>query len=803
MSPLRKLFKKNGKAQLFSAKNDNDLESGQQSSHTPTRYLPPATRQPRTIWNDERLCRQCSQERIQSVLPPYVQRDPIIAMQCLERPQSQDHVLPRTSDSDSEFSEPQHPMTPDRYQDALSVLEGANQQSSADYENWVEAMSSRNQLNENLSPEKTPGNRTKIYGKGRFDDALTRLDPGSSQTSSSARADVLQHSSSFKLRSPTPPLLYGKNRADTSLSKVDSRLETAVEESAVNDGSRLRNLAAKSNVLTKRAILERGYTESSADTDWETISARPVPYERTDSSQATFYPQVPRYHQTFMLVEDDKSQRGQTQTSTAYPVRPFQAYRHPNPLFTGYTNPFVDSPPVLPAEMAFSGDTSEAFSFEEKTNINRNSKQSSLADNFNELVRVHGSTNEANNNMKISDEREEKMIKGEMKASTEVSRESSTWTTTVSEAYAGVSGPVSPPPLRTGSFAGVTVLGKKGNLTGTPEGSGAREVGSSLAGTSSPPTIPESLPRIPKDRQREPPKLTTAETLSPSASQNWTSRSGGNSTPARRRSSSESNGMILASPLATKTSALPSPNLQVHRKRNTMAGIESSGDSSFFVDVNSENHQHHGSLRERRAHQALTYHEDISTATASIGPGNFADPDAISFVPTSNGVKANVGGAQGSQASVSTGSHAFLHGNVVYTDVPRPVFNHPVYGAHRPWDTPTQHRGRSQLRADPYERPIARVESPHLHRIRHPLTDELLQRQESLSIFWFLCFSVIPPFALMFGHGMLDGIIRYQTNGEIESFTDLSKSTARYWGYTCFITVFVSLLTYAVVVTIL
>ena len=62
---------------------------------------------------------------------------------------------------------------------------------------------------------------------------------------------------------------------------------------------------------------------------------------------------------------------------------------------------------------------------------------------------------------------------------------SSLWLSTVAE---GLDDRPSSEP-RVSSFAKTAILGLKGNLTGTPEGTGAREVGSSLAGESSPETV--------------------------------------------------------------------------------------------------------------------------------------------------------------------------------------------------------------------------------------------------------------------------------------------------------------------------
>lgn len=132
--------------------------------------------------------------------------------------------------------------------------------------------------------------------------------------------------------------------------------------------------------------------------------------------------------------------------------------------------------------------------------------------------------------------------------------------------------------------------------------------------------------------------------------------------------------------------------------------------------------------------------------------------------------------------STSTSSRPILVGDVVYTDVPTPIFKHPVYGTERPWDRPQQKRGRPKARPDPFVRPIARIESPHLHRIPRLPTLAVLKRQEQISYCWLPVFCTIPPIALIFGCGYADEIMRIHTGGEIHGFTKNSKTFAIYWG---------------------
>jgi len=104
-----------------------------------------------------------------------------------------------------------------------------------------------------------------------------------------------------------------------------------------------------------------------------------------------------------------------------------------------------------------------------------------------------------------------------------------------------------------------------------------------------------------------------------------------------------------------------------------------------------------------------------------------------------------------------------------------------VYGNARPSDRAQQQRGRVQACEDKIHRPIARFESPHLHRIPHTPSAEVLERREQISKLWLPIFCAIPPCALIFGYGYADEIMRIQSGGEADSFTDWSKMFAVLW----------------------
>lgn len=106
-----------------------------------------------------------------------------------------------------------------------------------------------------------------------------------------------------------------------------------------------------------------------------------------------------------------------------------------------------------------------------------------------------------------------------------------------------------------------------------------------------------------------------------------------------------------------------------------------------------------------------------------------------------------------------------------------------MYGSARPLARPQQQRGRVQGRPDKFQRPIARVESAHLHRIPHALTADAVERREQISKLWLPIFCSIPPCALIFGYGYADEIMRIQSGGEVDSFTEWSKMFAVFWAF--------------------
>ena len=133
-------------------------------------------------------------------------------------------------------------------------------------------------------------------------------------------------------------------------------------------------------------------------------------------------------------------------------------------------------------------------------------------------------------------------------------------------------------------------------------------------------------------------------------------------------------------------------------------------------------------------------------------------------------------------------SQQFAQRGYVYTDTPIPILNHAISDHKRAWDRfkpgPLRQRPHPKpLGPHLFQRPIARAESPHLHGVPHPPTTELLERHVLLSRIYLIASMVVPPIALVYGHGYMDSLMRLHTAGQINRFRATEKIVALCWGY--------------------
>ncbi len=621
--------------------------------------------------------------------------------------------------------------------------------------------------------------------------------PGALQSSSSENTS--------KRRSPTPPLLFGREAVNNTEISQPSRSNSRLGE------------VLRAHGIKKNGRLGRAYPMSSGEQDWETVSdAKEFGFhvasenatdahtgsslaDNSDSGDISLPKQEtsdahsgglqsssrPRLNQSYIIIRDHQTGQSYSIPQSENELRDqmprvsrdnqSRAYHHPTPLFEGHTHPFTSSPPVI-VPPPHSADSQMDEIGADQTIPDPTSLTSEMSDDEQKVKHQRKSLYELTTPAS-------KGSKGEMNetqrefGSKERSYHSSTWVSTQSEDDS-MANALPQLPGRQGSFTKVTILGAKENITGSPDGTGAREVGSSLADASSPGVPLSSSPApfivTPYSQYQTQSKAKSPQTLASGISS--TPESTGSAAgpvktgvirmpknkeqwlqvipprkqqertemlPARRRrssSESESSGM---------PSSRESSVLHAHLRSNTSAGLlrETASSSQYEDSIQGSDHPY---LRERHVHQATL----------------------------------------DSRSSMSSKSRPFrTHNGLVFTSVPAPSFDHPVYGRDHPWDSskhPTYSdvtpfgRGRNRNQGLSI-RPLARVDSPHLYRVPRLITTELLERRKFISTVYLVLCCCIPFIALAYGYGLLDWIINSHMHGEIEGWNEGHVVFARIW----------------------
>jgi hypothetical protein len=167
---------------------------------------------------------------------------------------------------------------------------------------------------------------------------------------------------------------------------------------------------------------------------------------------------------------------------------PFNRYQHPTPLSPNHVHPFNSSPPEMPPREALSP------AYDHLHNASDNAQGSAHSQSDHEKHHKHRH-NTYDSNVRHYPSMGTNIINGPTENLDQKLRNSSggigmdgsyscgVWTDNIGEPGPAIDSQDLPGP--NGSFAKVTVLGPKANITGTPDGTGMREVGSSLAGDSS------------------------------------------------------------------------------------------------------------------------------------------------------------------------------------------------------------------------------------------------------------------------------------------------------------------------------
>jgi len=628
--------------------------------------------------------------------------------------------------------------------------------------------------------------------------------PGSSQTSSSlsrgglsgdaannTSGNAIDRTNPPTIRSPTPNLLFGRR----ALTKADDDWETV---------SDLRGTETRGSEAQTGSSLA-----DNSDVSQSSRSKHPEAHlHNTTSREDPQHATQPRPNKAFVLIKD--SQTGQIdcvpqsqfeQHGRALNLNPGSLasasntntqYHHPAPLFIAHSHPLRSPRPTLRSRHNMTASIEDGRSPSPQIVAVTQTLRSESSTN---AVMAANDGDEGVGKTGIQGGRGayESMEVGQHGQGCDIrtrSIHSSAWLSTVSE---GESGKYSLPDGES-SFAKVTVLGGKGNITGTPEGTGAREVGSSLADGSSQ-GAKFSSPAPFGSSPFSPPQQSNTNTptfqqfrndssafdtpFSTTAKQAHNQGSPYDNaiypTPQYAHSYQSASGNHFDTPQASTSSLTGAGGMRFHDPSTDAASFEMY--QRGYHKARKVHGQRKASPRLRRS--SSESEGRINTSPSAQKASGLPSPivKGHRHRNTSTGLLLRETFTRESDTS----RHKSRDG-AVNTGTAFPSFDHPVYGV-RPWDEALSAPIRPSPRPSAYTRPVARAESPHLYRLPREPTPETIARQEQISFWVLVPTCVIPPLALLYGHGLLDVIISHVTSGEIKEFDSWHKMFAITWGY--------------------
>ena len=586
--------------------------------------------------------------------------------------------------------------------------------------------------------------------------------PGSLQSSSSVSAVR-----PGIVRSGTPPLLFGSRAIGTGLSHYE-------QENDLADNDQDWETDAGSNARSRRKLEDVEATAGTGSSIADVSDSSNVSALRTVATgQVLVHPAHPRYQHSWTLLQD--AQVGNLVLTPEYtgtgvfPDRNNQ-YQHPTRLSPGHDNPFSISPPLIrpsPRAAYNLGETAPPLP-------PRNPRR----------LRSRNATGDA------PERKVTHMDDGD-------------WVSTVDEttSYNGED----LEPVRQGSFAKVAIVGRSGNVTGTPEGTGAREVGSSLADASSPVNeveSPASKEEVVRNRRTVDGSLNSAEANAPGNfyermqnhrifqkdsddsdfERNSKSMSPEDLSPEIRqhRQHLVEHALLPRHPTPPFTEpqriSVPdhlltssTPANMAKKQLKSKAGLQAFVARNIKADgASASMPQDDGTQLLMRSREQRSEEQDISANIPTPFPTtNEAISDGIPTpFPTTNR-------AQSAPPSNPEPEPA--------TTPPRPETARPYTG---PYDDfiqatrgPTEQRGRPQLPIAG-DRPVARVESPHLYRLPRPAKPAIQQRQKELGRVVFAMMLAFAPSLLVYGYGGMDRVMAWLCYGDIVAFPETEKKVA-------------------------
>ncbi|KAL9138699.1 MAG: hypothetical protein Q9175_000054 [Cornicularia normoerica] len=734
----------------------------------------------------------------------------------------------------------------DRAETGLSMLNSRDSSSQTNH-NITKSDQIRGEHKPNVRPEAFPLDRVQNPsanagpGSSQTSSSLSTDHYGSNPSGHKACLELHELPSS-RTRCPTPPLLFGKYaisnpeksdvKSKPALGNNFSRFDSNAKAVRLKESSRLPTASCSLGELDWETVSAETEADThihdgtafdtktgssladNSDSDSLSLSKETLyPFRGIKARPVMQHPTLPRHNHSFMLLKNSQTgdlvqvpqyeyaSRGRLLNNNASAqlvssVRADSTYQHPSPLRTEHSHPFTSSPPIIRSAKPSAISIDDSCVVMQQNHQNSELSSLRLSESIQEVKGTQAQNLLYKTTQDVSRVRDPVVDQNQhVMKSKEQSRQSSAWLSTVSE----VASSEPSLPGNGGTFAKMVTWDGKSNVNGTPGQGGNEEVGSSLADASSPganfSSSPAPLASSPTHFSDTPPLVgqgfhtqadrhnldygsehllgdfnkslarsfnrqdsatstTNTEDRSRSHSASGLRLKHRNPSPRRRRSSSESQSRLMDSPSAQKASALNLSSSDGHAQQTSSFGILLRNPYLHSDDNDFRNNPNQHNVIDRRGRQP----------------------------------KADDASLDESNTPSSTESRPFVRDGVVHTDAAPPVLHHPVYGRDRPWDRvrPDCPRPRPQphpLGRPLFQRPVARAESPHLHRVPHPTTPELLERHVLLSQVYLVLSMVIPPISLIYGHGYMDGLMRFHTEGQINDFRSTEKTIALCWGY--------------------
>ena len=532
------------------------------------------------------------------------------------------------------------------------------------------------------------------------------------------------------------------------------------------------------------------------------------------------HPAHPRYNYSFMLLK--KSQTGELVQVPRYEpggylansndssqsvlgTRAESTYQHPSPLRVEHDHPLMSLPRIIrfnkPSKIGTKIDPVIMRQHYPNSQLSSAGLSESIKEgkaNQTKDLSCKTAGNLSHVSRDVSCVLDSAMNQGQqMIQSTEQSHQSSAWLSTVSDIES--SEPSLPGKGNGDPLTKTTGCDKKAYVYGTPDRRSNREVKSSLADTSSPDPDFSSSPALLASsfvRFSNTPPFSVQDYDKQAIPQEWEVESQhvlADLHTSLARSFSREDSVISISntdhhPKAYSAYGRQPQDRKASPRRRSSSSESSSRlmDSLFYQEASASNlsssdgHAQHISSSRLLSKNMFLHSDGINTGY---------DPGQQNVIERrGRQLEADDSSTEDPATPSLHDPRSFMRNEALDPDFAAPVLFHPVDSRGRPWNRfiPDSLRPRPRPippRGPVFQRPLARAESPHLHRIPYEPTPESFQRHILLSRVYLVLSMVIPPIALVYGHGYMDSILRLHTEGKINSFRSTEKTIARCWGY--------------------